>query len=208
MAAAEWSRLRAESTRRGLTPSGLVCSAFAQILGMWSAQRRFAVNMTLFDRFPHHPQVNDLVGVFTTTFLLEVEHQSVPFATFARQIQSRLWSDIEHRHFNGIKFIRELRKRGATNGAGYPVVFTSTLGGGDDGGRAFPWRGESTYAISQTSGVLLDCQVAESAGALYVNWDVVDGAFETGSVQQMFRTFTRLLEAFNAQDETWTLACR
>jgi non-ribosomal peptide synthetase component F len=175
---------------------------------MWSARRRFAINTTLFDRLPHHPQVNDVVGVFTTTFLLEVEHDSGTFEAFARRLQSRLWSDIEHRHFNGVKFIRELRKRGVVDGAGYPVVFTSTLGGGDDAVPTFPWHGESTHAISQTSGVLIDCQVAEAAGVLSLNWDVVNEAFEPGSVAQMFGVFTRLLEMLRDTTEAWSLSCR
>ena len=208
MPASAWPPLRAESVRRGLTPSGVLCSAFAQILGMWSAERRFAINMTLFDRFPHHPQVNDLVGVFTTTFLLEVEHESVPFATFAQRLQQRLWADIEHRHFNGVRFLRELRTRGALDALGYPIVFTSTLGNDGDSGETFPWRGECTYAISQTSGVLVDCQIAESDDTLYLNWDVVEDAFEPGSVQQMFGTYTRLIDALHANAGAWNLSCR
>ena len=42
---------------------------FAEVLGCWSAEKRFCMNLTLFNRLPLHRQVNALVGEFTSNSL-------------------------------------------------------------------------------------------------------------------------------------------
>src|SRR5207253_757854 len=113
----------------GLTPTGMMLAAFAEVLGYWSKSDGLTLNLTLFNRLPLHEQVNQIVGDFTTLTMLGIE--SRPTETFeqrAKRIQEQLWEDLDHRYFSGIELVRELaRSRKDLTSAIMPVVFTSLL---------------------------------------------------------------------------------
>ena len=177
-----WARLRERAARAGLTPSGVLVSAFAEVLGTWSKERRFTINLTLFNRLPLHPGVDDVVGDFTSLTLLEVDYERPdPFEARARRLQEQLWNDLDHRYFGGIQVIREVaRTLGHGPLALMPVVFTSALAAPTAGAhdtRTPPWMGEQVFGISQTPQVWLDHQTYEESGALVFVWDAVEDLF-------------------------------
>jgi len=217
VAAASWQRLKGRGSRLGLTPSGLVLAAFAEVLATWSRSPRFTLNLTLFHRLELHPQVNELIGDFTSLVLLEIDTAwPEPFEARARRIQNQLWDDLDHRYFSGVQVLRDLGRQGRGRGAraAMPIVFTSTLTMTDtragsevssqDRG-ATPQQGAGTveFGISQTPQVYLDHQVAERQGALVFNWDVVDELFPPGMIDDMFGAFCGLLERLADSDEAW-----
>ena len=82
-----------------------------------------------------------------------------------------------------------------------PVVFTSAIGlGGDTGVEGF---GELGYGISQTPQVWIDCQNIERSGGLATNWDVREGVFPDGVVDDMFAAYAALLRRLAGTDEAW-----
>ncbi len=200
---ATWSRLKERASRSGLTPSGLLVSAFAEVLGAWSKSPRFTINLTLFNRLPLHPQVNDIIGDFTSLTLLTVD-TGVPgtFEERARRAQGQLFEDLDHRYVSGVRVLRELaRSQGGLARAFMPVVFTSTLGltrpGQDTASEddaAEGGLGDEGYVISQTPQVWIDHQVMEQRGRLRYNWDIVDGLFPPGLIEAMFQSYWELLE--------------
>ncbi|MGO4119027.1 hypothetical protein ACEQ6C_38180, partial [Rhizobium ruizarguesonis] len=68
-----WQRLKERAAEFGLTPSSVLLTAYAETLGAWSRSNRFTINLTQFNRLPLHPEVNAIVGDFTTLTLLAVE---------------------------------------------------------------------------------------------------------------------------------------
>jgi mycobactin phenyloxazoline synthetase len=64
-----FSRARA----RGITPAMALAAAFANALARWSATSRFLLNVPLFGRQALHPDVDQLVGDFTSSLLLDVD---------------------------------------------------------------------------------------------------------------------------------------
>lgn len=90
-----WNALQRKAEAFGLTQNGLFLAAFADVLATWSRRPRFLLNLTLFNRLPLHPQVNDLVGDFTSITLLEVELlPDESFAEMARKLlegSGRIW---------------------------------------------------------------------------------------------------------------------
>ncbi|CAF4177261.1 unnamed protein product, partial [Adineta steineri] len=64
-------KLRKRITDHGLTPAGFLASIYALVLGKWSENKHFALNLPVFNRLPIHPQVNQIVGDFTTIIPLE-----------------------------------------------------------------------------------------------------------------------------------------
>jgi len=211
LAAPAWRRLQDRGARFGLTPSGLLCAAFAEVLAHWSESPRFCLNVTTFNRRPLHPHVDRLVGDFTTTTLLEVAGSGTSFAARATALQRQLWNDLGHRAFSGIRVQRERnRRRGTITADMAPVVFTSTLGYRDSasGASAPALRGEVVHAISQTPQVLLDHQVFEFDGQLLFNWDHDVHRLPEGLVEAMFMAYRRLLKRLEAEEASWTRRSR
>ncbi|HJT56498.1 MAG TPA: amino acid adenylation domain-containing protein [Ktedonobacteraceae bacterium] len=200
-----WSRLKSKAAAAGLTHSALLLAAFAEVLTTWSKSPRFTINLTLFNRLPLHPQVNDIVGDFTSLTLLEVENtQPGAFQDRARRLQERLWEDLDHRYVSGVRVLRELmRTREGTLRAVMPIVFTSTLSQQVPAAREPSPLGKMVYGISQTPQVWLDHQVGEQSGALVFNWDAVEELFPQGLLDEMFASYKHFLLRLTNTEEAW-----
>jgi pyochelin synthetase len=210
--AARWSRLKQRAAQAGLTPSGVLLAAYAEILGSWSKSPRFTLNLTVFNRLPLHAQVQDIVGDFTCVSLLDVDvSQRESFPSLAARLRQQLWRDLEHRLFSGVNVLRELaRREGGYREVMMPVVFTSALSpaaSGQDAG-VFSRLGETVYSISQTPQVWLDHQVLERAGDLVFNWDAVEELFPEHLLDDMFGAYCGLLESLASKEEAWTAPSR
>jgi pyochelin synthetase len=202
----EWQQLKQRGGCVGLTPSGVLLAAFAEILTIWSKESKFTLNLALFNRLSLHPQVNDILGDFTSVTLLAVNNSHrESFANRAIRLQKQLWQDLEHRYISGVRVVRELaRRKGATPSA-MPVVFTSTLGFNSLGQETltFSHFGELVYGISQASQAWMDVQVWEEKGKLTFNWDVVQGLFPEGLIADMFETYCHFLKHLATSETAW-----
>ncbi|MEP7271063.1 MAG: amino acid adenylation domain-containing protein, partial [Acidobacteriota bacterium] len=202
-----WNRLKSKAREFGLTASGALVAAFAEVLAAWSKSPRFTINLTLFNRLPVHPQVNDIVGDFTSLTLLEVDNSKrMAFSERARRVQEQLWRDLDHRDVSGVRVMREqARRQGGSPRASMPVVFTSLLGL-DDGGSAsssLDEMGEISYATNQTPQVWLDHGVSEERGGLLLVWNTLEDLFPAGMLDDMFGAYCELLRQLAGSDEMW-----
>ncbi len=207
LASQKWQQLKQQASKAGITPSGLLLAAFAKIIGRWSKQPHFTLNLTLFNRLPLHPEVNRIVGDFTASLLLEINNQGQKnFLELARHIQSQLWEDLDNRYVSGVEVLRQLaRNQQRVAGALMPVVFTSTLT--QDNGEEKTernWHGELVYSLSQTSQVYFDHQVGEVEGALVFNWDTIDDLFPPGMLNEMFQTYSNFLEQLTEEQLSYS----
>ena len=212
-----WGRLKARAGKAGITPSAVPLAAFAEVLALWSKNPRFLLNLTLFNRLPIHPQVDRIIGDFTSLTLLEVD-ASIPgsFETRAQHLQKQFWQDLEHRVVSGVRVLRELTRGQAYGGrsALAPVVFTSTLNmrraAGDEAAAQTPQGGgllgENVFGISQTPQVWIDQAVGEANGYLVFAWDIVEDLFPPGLMDAMFGTYCGLLQRLADDEETWKAA--
>jgi amino acid adenylation domain-containing protein len=203
--AEKWQQLKNQAHQVNLTPSAVLLSAFAEILTQWSKSPKFTINLTLFNRLPLHPQVNKLIGDFTSLTLLEVDN-SAPnkFVNRAQQLQQQLWQDLDHSYISGVRVQRELSRQRA-NYQLMLVVFTSTLGLESLGQNTSVLNqfGEIVYGISQTPQVSLDHQVTEQNGTLVFNWDAVEELFPDGLLDDMFAAYCNLLEQLATKNSAW-----
>ncbi len=202
--AALWERLKSKAHSLGVTPSALLMGLFGEVLSRWSEERRFCLNVTIFDRAALHEDINHLVGDFTCLMLLSLDYErSLPLADRLRQVQDRLFDVLEHRSFSAVDVLRECN-RGLEPGQQriMPVVFTSTLGIPDFFEKASKTLGKPVYGISQTPQVWLDHQIFEEKGSLIFNWDTVDGLFPKAVIEDMFQAYEDLLSyAANASTD-------
>jgi mycobactin phenyloxazoline synthetase len=179
--------LFAGARRRGITPAMALAASFANTLACWSATPRLLLNVPLFGRQPLHPDVDRLVGDFTSSLLLDIEltHTATP-AERAHAVQDALRTAAAHSGYPGLAVLRELSRHRGTQVLA-PVVFTSALGLGElfcaDVIEQF---GAPGWIISQGPQVLLDAQVSEFDGGVLLNWDVRDAVFAPGVIDAMF----------------------
>jgi epothilone synthetase B len=200
-----WQRLKERAREEGLTPSGLLLAAFAEVLGFWSESRRFTINLTQYNRLPLHRQVNQIIGNSISVVLLAIDNDGGgTFAQRARSVQQQLWQDLDHTLMSGVRVLQQLaRKQVQGPNAIMPVVFTSILGLEALGrGAKSSGIGELRYVVSQTPQVWLDHQVQEIDATLVTSWDAVDGLFPEGVLDDMLAAYRSLLERL-VEHETW-----
>ena len=197
-----WNALKKAANERGLTPSIAVLAAYVGTLQRWSQRPAFSLNLTLLNRLPLHPQVDRLVGDFTSVSLLQVnDPQGQDFTRQARQLGSQLFADLEHRLFSGIEVMREIGRRRGREAAAMPVVFTSAIGLAIEPLAASQRR--VGHGITQTPQVTLDCQVMDDRHGLHIHWDVRQGVFPDGLVNDMQQAFLAQLQRLALDPAAW-----
>lgn len=205
-----WQRLKARARQSGVTSSAVLLTAYSEVLASWCRDDAFTMNVTVFNRLPIHPQVNQILGDFTSMILIEA--QNTPESSFAHRstaIQKEMWAGLEHRYVSGVQVLRELaRVQQRTSGALMPFVFTSLLDLG--GTRDFPsglssmrTLGDLVHLATQTPQVLLDHQVMEDDdGTLVLMWDSVEEVFPPGLLDDLLGAYCRFLRTL-VDDDAW-----
>ncbi|HKR21614.1 MAG TPA: AMP-binding protein, partial [Pyrinomonadaceae bacterium] len=166
-----WQKLQARARQHNVTPTVVLLTAYAEIVNAWSTSSRFTINLPIQNRLPLHPQINGIVGEFSSLSLLAVDNSTRDsFASRAHVVQKQLWEDLSHRHYSGTRVMREWSRRySGTSSAVMPVVFTSALNL-ELSGWITGAAEQVVYSTLQTPQVWLDNQVGEHAGALNFNW--------------------------------------
>jgi mycobactin phenyloxazoline synthetase len=196
--------LYAAARRRGVTPAMTLAASFAEVLAGWSAESRFLLNVPLFGREQRHPDVDKLVGDFTSSLLLGIDLDGTVTATDrARAVQDTFRAAAGHAGYPGLSVLRDLGRHRGTQVLA-PVVYTSALGLGElFGAQVTAAFGTPVWINSQGPQVLLDAQVTEFNGGVLVNWDVREGAFRSGVIDAMFERHIAELRRLATDDTAW-----
>ncbi|WP_414689000.1 amino acid adenylation domain-containing protein [Mycobacterium sp.] len=189
----------------GVTPAMMFAAAFSHTLACWSSSSRFLLNVPLFGREALHPDVESLVGDFTSSLLLDIDLTATTgAASRADAVQGAMRTAAEHSRYPGLSVLRDLSRRRGTPVLA-PVVFTSALGLGElfssDVTESF---GAPSWIISQGPQVSLDAQVTEFDGGILVNWDVREDVFPTGVIDAMFAHHVDELRRLASTLDEWT----
>ncbi|WP_159992813.1 non-ribosomal peptide synthetase [Roseomonas sp. 18066] len=195
---AAWAGFRARAAAARVTPANAILAAFAEVLAHWATDKKFALNLTLMQRGDAHPDIEAVLGDFTTTLLLDLDLTAAEgFATRAqRAVRDRLALLLTHASHSGLAVLRDLA-RVEKRPRLMPVVFTSMLQHRANGLAAL---GRLSHGITRTPQVWLDCHIHEDAEAgLVACWDTLDGLFPDGLIATMFSTFAACLERLSEQ---------
>ena len=196
--------LFAAAHRRGLTPAMAVAASYSNALARWSSSPRFLLNLPMFGREPFHPDVDKLVGCFTSSLMLDIDLSGAHTpAQRARAVQETLHHTARHSSYSGLSVLRDLgRLRGHQVLA--PIVYTSALGLGDlFAGEVTDQFGTPVWTISQGPQVLIDAQATPLADGLMINWDVRVDAFRPGVADAMFAYHLAELTRLATDDAAW-----
>jgi len=199
MSAAQWSQLKAVAKQFAVTPSVMLLTAFSEVLALWSRQPRFTLSLPLFNRLPLHPDVDEIIGDFTSLVLLEVHVEGgMSFTDKARALQAQLWQDIDHSVVSGVRVLRELSQAHGVQQTAMPIVFNSTLSEAApelaEFNLADALNAQPMHSITQTPQVWLDHTLLELEGRLLFNWDSIDELFPAGMIEDMFVAYNTLLD--------------
>ncbi|MEW9612482.1 amino acid adenylation domain-containing protein [Shinella sp. S4-D37] len=201
-----WTALKAACKARNVTPTSLLATLFANVLSLWSRTEDVALNVTLFNRPPIHPDIRHVLGEFTNTTLLGFADMDTPLADQVKKTQQRLLERLEHSAVSGVDLLRDLaRRRQDYSGSLMPVVFTSLLIGEEtDNTEDGRWR--QVVGISQTPQVALDHQLYEERGGLSFNWDIAEAALDFAAVTAAFDRYAETIVALADDPDLWSRA--
>lgn len=200
----DWNRIKSRAKQNGLTPTVPILACYADVLGKWSENKRFCVNLTVLNRLPLHEKVQEIVGDFTSLDLLEIDLTAGGnFLERARRINGQLFSDLDNRLFCGVEVMREISRQTKKTGISMPIVYTSAIGLAVSG---TPLRGKFAGGISQTPQTFIDCQVMDGEFGLQVNWDYREGVFPGNVLEDMFQAFEAHLRSIAEKDSDWKSA--
>lgn len=200
-----WRVVRRRAGEHQLTPSSVVLAAFTEILARWSRNPDFSIALTLFNRPEGHSDIQAVIGDFIAVSVLAVlGTDGATFAERTASLQRRLWEDMEHSAFSGVEVMRMMSQRAGEPWL-VPVVYTSTIGvdASHLPNNDFMRRASLRFGITQTPQVWLDCQTTERDGRLHLDWDVRDGVFPAGMIEDAFGALGRLLSALATSPEPW-----
>lgn len=190
-----WEKVVAYSKKYGITPTVAVLQVYVQIIRMWSSNKDFSLNLTMMNRNNLHSDLENIVGDFTELCVLECFNlETDTFVESARILQKQLFDNLDHKAFSGIKVLRELNKEKGIDKALMPYVFTSAVGlVGKTLESNFVGR-MNEFGVSQTPQVFIDCQVMDDLEGLRIFWDVREGIFPDGLVEDMFFLFGKQID--------------
>lgn len=196
--------LFAAAHRRGLTPAMAIAASYSNALARWSTNSQFLLNLPMFGREPFHPDVDNLVGCFTSSLMLDVDLTDARSAAArTRAVQETVHTAAQHSSYSGLSVLRDLgRHRGTQTLA--PIVYTSALGLGDlFAGEVTDQFGAPVWTISQGPQVLIDAQATPLATGLMINWDVRADAFRPGVADAMFAYHLAELTRLATDEAAW-----
>ncbi|MBB2482752.1 AMP-binding protein, partial [Bacillus sp. APMAM] len=199
----QWANIVKECSKHNIRPTMFLLTCYAKALAKWSNQSEFILNTTVFNRYPVHKDVNQIIGDFTSLLLIDIHlDEKGEIWSEACKIQNHFLEAFEHRDYDGIDFSRELMKihNYSKGKAIAPIVFTSMLF--DDEFQGIDVIGKLKYGISQTSQVYLDHQIIEVGNGIMLSWDYISELFEEQIIEEMFEEYIHIVEsAVNSEVE-------
>lgn len=199
----EWDGLKRKAAAYQSTPAMLLLTAYATVLERWSTNKKFLINIPLFNRNTEYAGLESVIADFTTLLLLEADcEHATSFLKLLKRIQAQVHQDMKHASYSGVQVQRDLSQQRGGQQIVAPVVFACNLGTTLINETFETHLGKFTYMISQTPQVWLDFQTYEEKDGLMLTWDSVDELFPENMLNQMFQSFECLLHQLAKRE--WT----
>lgn len=205
----QWLLIEAYLKRNQLSASVLLAGLFGEVLSVWSGSRNFALNITLFNRLPLHPDINKITGDFSSILLLEFNIDShISFLERIKNVQRQLFQDLDYRLFSGVEVLRALNKHNSGKSLIYmPIVFTCTIGK-DENDNEFlspnQFFSNEVFSITQTPQVWLDYKTyLHNNGDLVIEWDYIADLFPAGMIEEMHDAYYHFLQQLANNELSW-----
>lgn len=198
----KWNEIKERCRQAGITPTGFILTMYAKVLARYSESADFCINMIMLNRHPLHEEVNQIVGDFTSNTLIPVSlTKAASLFDEILEINQAIFETLDHGLYSGVEILRELSRQKGRDAAFMPIIFTSAIGISSQNDEMI---GKIlNTGISQTPQAFVDCQVMDGAFGLRINWDVREGVFYDGYLEDMFQTFEKSLLAAVSPNVNW-----
>lgn len=191
-------KLKTLTSSNGVSLATVFLYCYGLILSRYSGNRNILLNLTLFNRNYAHPDIDKVVGDFTTLELFSFNRKTKSkIVEEIKQHQQDLWNDLDCKQYNGIQVARDIRKK-----KGYspdklvaPYIFTSALGYSmfeDDFMRGH--YKDIGYESAKTPQCILENIIREDSSGIYADWYYVEQLFESEMIDQMHTDYCNLIE--------------
>jgi acyl transferase domain-containing protein/acyl carrier protein len=197
----DWNALKEAAKRLSVPPGMVLLTAYAEVFSAWLAGKSFSIVIPSWQRLPLDPQIDKVVGDFTTLSWVVSNGEKASFEEKVRLNHRTVTEDLAHMAVSGLKVLRKVVMKGGCNGVlRFPVVFTNLM---THSGAEFPKGFKKLEMISRTPQVFLDNISEECDQKLYYYWDVVLGIYPAGLIEEMFSGYARVLETLKADLKKW-----
>jgi amino acid adenylation domain-containing protein len=202
----DWLRFKKHAGQRGITPSNAILAAYASVLSYWSGSDHFILSHMAGQRFPMHPDINQVIGNFATLYPLEIDFRDgdagkkLSFAERALRVQQQLLIDSQHMQYGGLNVMQALSRLNGTLGRS-PSPFVVA------GGLLLEDFKKPDYSCLETSQTLLDHQFVElDDGRYYFVWDVLEEFFPEQLIDSLWQAYKNWLYQLATDANSWQQA--
>ncbi|MGC0417987.1 condensation domain-containing protein [Embleya sp. AB8] len=213
LSATRWRALQEQCRAHAVTPSAATLAAYTVALARAAGHRRFLLGTLQLGRLPLHPDVQRMIGAFSTTVPLAIElAERTTLADAARSASEDLGEALAHNLVSGVEIGRELARRRGTTRPVAPVVFQSTLGVDAAMGGAIPEDAGPLGTVDlkdhhqelRTPQVALEARLYEARDELVIGMSAVEELFAPADLDALFTDFTTLVDAL-AEADGWRI---
>lgn len=192
-----WKMIKENILVNGIQPYVLMLAVYSKILALYSGMQRFTINLPVTNRKANSKMT---IGDFTSVLLIDVDTAQENISVLCEKLQKTIMKALKNRTFDGIEVMRSMAAGDNSESARFPIVFTPMLY--DDFSIAVDSPvGKVIRGCSQTTNVLLDCQIFEYDGELSVNLDYRRNSFNKTMIDNMFRLFCNDIQSFSDEKQ-------
>jgi amino acid adenylation domain-containing protein len=197
-----WDRLLAKAQELKIQPSTILLAAYVEVLWQRSDGQPFTIAIPCWQRPRVHPEIDRIVGDFTTMVWLPVYRLEGTFRERVIQYDAEVQNDLENRAVSGLRVLRKsaMKESGRRRHINFPVVFTDLS---PQPAFNLPSGIQFRDSSSQTSQVELDNISAEYGTYIGLYWDVAKGCFAKGLIEGMFDDYCAILAGLVDADGCW-----
>ena len=197
----KWEKIKSLCSLHHVTPAALLCTLYGLVLSDWSGQEHFALDLTVFDRYPFNEEVSRLIGDFTKIMLVEMNlSRKAGLWENVKKTNKELSETLEHSDYTGLDFMRAISSRYELGtSASMPFIFTCALYT-----QEYKIKKpilEETYARSRTPQVYLDNQVTVKNRTLSIVWDYPEEIWKDWQIDAMFSQYCELISNIGNEGE-------
>ncbi|MDN3379169.1 MULTISPECIES: SDR family NAD(P)-dependent oxidoreductase [unclassified Pseudoalteromonas] len=196
-----WSNIESSAEQWGVNTKSILLTCYLQVLAEFAKEPSFEVVIPGWQRLPLHPDVDQIIGDFTSMSWIQYTPMSSSFLESAKGYSQQLKKDEEFCLVNGIEALRRFR-----NSDGdilvYNVVFSEPMCSSDSASQTFDQIGLNNVS-SKTAGVHIDNITDILHDRVSVHWDIATVLVDVKQAEQMFNQYISLLELLGNDDRCW-----
>ncbi len=186
-----WRKVKQVAKTLDISPDTILFTVYAEVLSRWSQEKIFTTIFVDWGRLPIHPDINNVIGDFTSLNWVVNQNLECAFIEKAKYYQKMIKGD-QNCVLSGLEeFRKKIFRSTQENPLSFPVVFTNSINVDDlDDGSNIDFG----FGISITPGVCLDNMSCEQGDTLRLQWDFDSSVLPEEITREMFEDYQFILE--------------